>query len=395
MHYCTLWRTSRAERSPPVKRKMDTIVPTTVKCLIVDDLEENLLALSALLARPDVELLTAHSGSEALELSLVHDVALAFLDVQMPDMDGFELAELLRGSERTRHIPLIFVTAGMREQQRVFRGYDAGAVDFIYKPIEPHILRNKADVFFQLYRQRQQLALELRERTETLRLNEMFSALLAHDLRSPLSAILASAHLLQRRSADKTAQEGAARIVASGNRMARLIEDMLDLARARLAGGIAIKREPADFRVLVDRVVRECQLSTPHRVIESTSEGDTSGYLDTERFAQVAANLIGNALKHGAADCEVKVALDGRQRDSVTFTVSNRGVIPDNVRPHLFDPFRGSTPGAGRSEGLGLGLYIVSQIVAAHEGTVEVTSGPNDETAFQVVIPRTESSRRH
>src|ERR1700760_4785157 len=196
---------------------MDTSVLPPVKCLLVDDLKENLLALSALLAHDDVELLTARSGAEALELLLIHDVALAFLDVQMPDMDGFELAELMRGSERTRHIPLIFVTAGMREQQRVFRGYDAGAVDFIYKPIEPHILRNKAEVFFQLYRQRQQLAQELRERTETLRLNEMFSALLAHDLRSPLSAILASAHLLQRRSAEKAAQEGAARIVASGN----------------------------------------------------------------------------------------------------------------------------------------------------------------------------------
>src|ERR1700750_779338 len=103
-----------------------------VKCLLVDDLEENLLALSALLRREDVEILEARSGSEALELLLVHDVALAFLDVQMPDMDGFELAELMRGSDRTRHVPLIFVTAGLHEQQRVFRGYESGAVDFIY-----------------------------------------------------------------------------------------------------------------------------------------------------------------------------------------------------------------------------------------------------------------------
>ena len=97
---------------------MDTLTLAPIKCLLVDDLEENLLALSALLARSDVEILTARSGSEALELLLVHDVALAFLDVQMPDMDGFELAELMRGSERTRHIPLIFVTAGAREQHR-------------------------------------------------------------------------------------------------------------------------------------------------------------------------------------------------------------------------------------------------------------------------------------
>jgi CheY-like chemotaxis protein len=91
-----------------------------VKCLLVDDLEENLLALSALLRRDDVEILEARSGSEALELLLVHDVALAFLDVQMPDMDGFELAELMRGSERTRHVPIIFVTAGGRDQYRLF-----------------------------------------------------------------------------------------------------------------------------------------------------------------------------------------------------------------------------------------------------------------------------------
>src|SRR5579862_1864241 len=223
-----------------------------VKCLLVDDLEENLLALAALLRREDVELLTARSGEQALELLLRHDVALAFLDVQMPDMDGFELAELMRGSERTRHIPIIFVTAGAREQQRLFKGYESGAVDFIYKPIEPHILKNKADVFFQLHRQRLELARELKDRTETLRLNEMFSALLAHDLRNPLSAILASAQLLHRRSDDRHAQEAAARIVSSGKHMSRLIEDMLDLARARLAGGIVLKREPADFKVLLE-----------------------------------------------------------------------------------------------------------------------------------------------
>src|ERR1700761_9598026 len=140
---------------------MDTAVLSPVKCLIVDDLEENLLALSALLARQDVQILTARSGAEALELLLVHDVALAFLDVQMPDMDGFELAELMRGSERTRHIPLIFVTASGRDEQRMFRGYESGAVDFLHKPIEPRILVNKAEVFFQLYRQKQQLAHEL------------------------------------------------------------------------------------------------------------------------------------------------------------------------------------------------------------------------------------------
>jgi two-component system, sensor histidine kinase and response regulator len=359
-----------------------------VKCLIVDDLEENLLVLSALLEGEDVELLTARSGAQALELLLLHDVALAFLDVQMPEMDGFELAELLRGSERTRHIPLIFVTAGAREQQRLFKGYDAGAVDFIYKPVEPRILKNKANVFFELYRQRRQQALELQERTETLRLNEMFSALLAHDLRSPLNAILASAQLLQRNHGEGAALETADRILASGKRMARMIEDMLDLARARLAGGIIVKREATDFKALVERVVREYQAAQPTRAIVPVYSGDYRGYWDPERIAQVASNLIGNALTHGKADGPVNVQLDGTRGDAVLLTVTNDGTIAPEVLAHLYDPFRGGQRRQGRDGGLGLGLYIVSQIIRAHQGSVDVKTGEGT-TSFRVQFPRT------
>src|ERR1043165_4653452 len=120
-----------------------------LKILLVDDTPDNLVVLEALLRRDGVELLAARSGAEALELLLVHEVALALVDVQMPDMDGFELAELMRGAERTRHVPIIFITAGIREGQHVFKGYDAGAVDFLFKPIDPSILKHKTEVFFQ------------------------------------------------------------------------------------------------------------------------------------------------------------------------------------------------------------------------------------------------------
>jgi signal transduction histidine kinase len=359
-----------------------------IKCLLVDGLQENLQALAALLQRDDVELLTARSAEQALELLLQHDVALAFLDVQTPGMDGFELAARIRGSERTRQVPLIFVTAAAPERQRVFKGYESGAVDFIYRPIEAHVLRNKAEVFFELYRQKQQLAEELRNRTEALRSNEMFSALLAHALRNPLSAILASARLLQRRSSDAHAHEAAARIVSSGNRMGRLIEDMLDLARARLAGGLILKREPGDFRALVERVIREHQSAAPDRVIESTCTGEFFGSWDTERIAQVVSNLIGNALKHGDPQTMVTVRLDGTAPESVSLSVVNSGTIPDELREHLFDPFQGGKRPAGRSEGLGLGLYIVFQIVKGHGGSVDVESGRNNQTAVGVVLPR-------
>jgi PAS domain S-box-containing protein len=128
-----------------------------IQILLVDDLEENLLALGALLRDLNVTVHKARSGVEALELALKHSFALALVDVQMPGMDGFELAELLRGSERTRHIPLIFVTAGSRDAERVFRGYEAGAVDFLYKPIDAQILKSKVQVFIDLFDQRLQL----------------------------------------------------------------------------------------------------------------------------------------------------------------------------------------------------------------------------------------------
>jgi two-component sensor histidine kinase len=162
---------------------------SSVSFLLVDDLEENLLSLEALLRRENLVLFKAHSGDEALELLLQNDVALALLDVQMPGLDGFELAELMRGNERTRRIPIIFVTAGTADNQRRFRGYEAGAVDFIQKPIEPAVLRSKADVFFELYQQRQQIATqrdELERQAEALRESarrkDEFLLTLTHDI---------------------------------------------------------------------------------------------------------------------------------------------------------------------------------------------------------------------
>lgn len=360
---------------------------TPVVCLLVDDREENLLALSTLLRQEGVTLLKAHSGAAALDLLLAHDVALALIDVQMPEMDGFELAELMRGSERTRHVPIIFVTAGAHDQHRLFKGYETGAVDFLYKPIDPHILTNKADVFFQLYRQKQQLARDLHDRTETLRLNEMFTAVLGHDLRNPLNAILTAAQLLEHRSTDESVKKTSARMLSSAKRMSRMIEDMLDLARARLAGGIPLKRERTDFAALVQRVAQEHQAAFPDRRILSFCEGDATGEWDADRLAQVASNLIGNALQHGSAGSSIEVRLHPAPGDTVILSVANQGQVPPELLPHIFDPFRGGERALTRNEGLGLGLYIVQQIVVAHQGTIDVQTGPAG-TAFTVTIPR-------
>jgi len=358
------------------------------KCLLVDDVEENLIALEALLQRDGLDILKAQSGPEALELLLAHDdVALALLDVQMPEMNGFELAELIRGSERTRHIPLIFMTAGSREQNWQFRGYESGAVDFLYKPIDPHMLTNKAGVFFELHRRKQALAHELRARTEALRINEMFMAVLSHDLRTPLQSIVAAASVLKRQpSPDKTALM-ADRVLGASQRMGHMIEDLLDVTRIRQAGGLALQLGPAHMQTLVQRTLDEVATSHPERPIDSTLAGDLAGTWDAERLCQVVTNLVGNALHHGSADHPVRIAVDGTRPEEVSITVSNGGTIPAGLLPHLFDPFRGGEREPGRHQGLGLGLFIAHQIVRAHHGTIEARSH-NDVTSFRVTLPR-------
>ena len=362
--------------------------PERVKCLLVDDIEENLTALEALLQCDGVEILKAGSGPEALELLLQHnDVALALLDVQMPDMNGFELAELLRGSERTRHVPLIFITAGSRDAGWQFKGYENGAVDFLYKPVDAHALINKANVFFELHRQKRALARELKERTEALRLNEMYMAVLSHDLRTPLTAILTAAMVLQRDPASDRVQAMATQVQNSGRRMSGMIEDLLDVARVRQAGGMPLQRTPVLLSDVVERAVQELQESAPGCPVKVSMQGDLLGQWDGERLMQVASNLLGNAVHHGLANQTVSVQMDGSMPDIVVLQIANAGTIPETLMAQLFNPFRERSPKPGRNQGLGLGLYIVQQIVLAHGGSIEVESR-DGKTCFRVQLPR-------
>ena len=194
-------------------------------------------------------ILKARSGDEALELLLNHDVALALIDVQMPGLSGFELAELMRGNERTRRIPIIFVTAGSADRQRRFRGYEAGAVDFIHKPIEPDILRSKADVFFELYRQRQQIAEQrdtLKAHAEALKVadrrKDEFLATLAHELRNPLAPLRHGLDILRRRPDGDDAASIRDIMDRQLIHLVRLIDDLLDVSRFT-QGKIALRKE--------------------------------------------------------------------------------------------------------------------------------------------------------
>ena len=355
--------------------------PENVKFLVVDDVAENLVALEALLCRESVDILKARSGPAALELLLQHDVALAVLGVQMPGMDGFELAELMRGTERTKHVPIIFVTAGTRDPHRVFKGYETGAVDFLHKPIEPHVLKGKADVFLELYRQRKELS-------NALRLNEMFMGILGHDLRNPLGTLVTGARLLEQQVTDEAPLRTLRRMVSAGSRMTDMIEQLLDLTRARLGDGVGFLRirERLDVAALVQRSVEELRVAYPGREILVEVTGDCSISGDPDRLLQLFSNLIANAVQHGTPGSMVDVSVECDGRD-VLARVHNRGVIPPDVMPTLFDPFRARQRTSSSSRGLGLGLFIARQIAIAHGGSVRVDSSDVAGTTFTVRLP--------
>lgn len=349
----------------------------TVKFLVVDDTPENLVAMEALLRRDGLELLMASSGPEALELLLQHEISLALLDVQMPGMDGFELAELMRGTERTKHVPIIFVTAGARDPLRTFKGYEAGAVDFLYKPIDPHVLSSKAGVFFDLARQRTQLA-------NILRLNEMFIAILGHDLRNPLTTMTAGAELLATRHPDEA--KITSRMLSASSRMTEMIEQLLDLTRVRLGGGVGLvnAREEVDIAALVDRAVEELRVANPSRRFEVASRSQCTAIGDSARLLQLFSNLIANAVQHGDPAAPIRIEVDSGDSD-VVVRIHNLGVIDPALVPSIFDPFRRRSEG---THGLGLGTYIAREVARGHGGEVEVASGPEIGTTFTVRLPR-------
>ena len=357
-----------------------------INILVVDDIPQNLIAIEALLARPGIALLKAASGAEALELLLVHEVALALVDVQMPNMDGFELAELIRGSERTRAIPLIFLTAASREPSYSFRGYEAGAVDFLYKPIDPKALASKVNVFVELYQQKKQLSQQLEELRRALHLNEMFMAVLGHDLRTPLSVVMNGAMLLPMMTDHPKVAVTAQRIQSSARRMTSMVDQLLDLARIR-AGEMQLKPVAQDIGQLCRAIADEFTIPERPARVQVDHAGDPVAAVDTGIFAQALSNLLGNALQHGEAEQPVAVRIDGHSPERLRIDIANRGTIPPERLAHIFEPFQHRDGTRKSGQGLGLGLYTASTFVRAHGGDLTVTSAAGT-TTLTLTLPR-------
>jgi signal transduction histidine kinase len=395
-----------------------------IKFLLVDDTAENLVAIEALIRRKGLELLLARSGSEALELLLVNDVSLAVLDVQMPVMDGFELAELMRGTERTKHVPIIFVTAGTRDPQRVFTGYESGAVDFLFKPIDPHILKSKVDVFFELARQRRELSQALllaqvaRSAAESAnRIKNEFLANMSHELRTPLNAIIGFSEVLKDGlMGEMTDQQRGfiGDIFNSGNHLLSLINDILDLSKVE-AGSMMLDLESVQVSSLFENslsIIREKAAAGHIRLGMDAAEAVGSFQADARKVKQITYNLLSNAVKFTIEGGEVILRAGRVARAEVgqlsgswagrTFpladnefaeflkisvTDSGIGISPEGLE-QIFKPFSQIDSGLARQfEGTGLGLVLVKLLAELHGGAVAVESEVGKGSCFTVWLP--------
>lgn len=385
------------------------------KLLIVDDLPENLLALEALIRGEGRRVFAARSGEEALELLLQHEFALAILDVQMPDMNGFELAELMRGTERTRHIPLVFVSAAGRDRDYAFTGYEHGAVDFLHKPLDIPAVKSKVTVFVELFRQREAIkqqvqALETgRQEQETLlselratqdelqqavRMRDDLMSIVSHEVRTPLNGLILDTQLrrLQLAKGNMAAftldklQAMTARDERQILSLIRLIEDMLDVSRIR-TGKLSIRPAVVDLTQLVAQVLENfaARIAAAGCTVSFQAPDPIVGLWDGFRLEQVIVNLLSNALRYGAKKpIEIRLALEPI---GARLEVRDQGIgicAADQAR--IFQQFERVCV-TGVTQGLGLGLYITEQIVLAHQGSIKVHSRLGEGALFCVRLP--------
>ena len=223
---------------------------------------------------------------------------------------------------------------------------------------------------------------------QTVRFNEMFTAILGHDLRNPLGAIMTAAQLLMRRADNEKQLKPLSRIMSSGDRMARMIDQLLDFTRVRMGSGIPLQPRPIDVRPVIEQVIAELDMQYPGAELVFECQGDTAGQWDGDRLGQVFSNLVGNALQHGREAGRVTVRIDGSKPGELRASVHNAGVVNPDRLPTLFEPMRGSDRRGEKALGLGLGLYISREIARAHGGTITVQSSEPVGTRFDVVLPR-------
>ncbi|MBX3203911.1 MAG: response regulator [Labilithrix sp.] len=358
------------------------------KILIVDDIEANLIAMEALLGDLDCEIVRAGSGNDALRLLLRHEFAAMLLDVQMPEMDGFEVARLARMNPRSRDVPVIFVTAMLETEENLFLGYESGAVDVLYKPLNAHVLLSKVQVFLELHRSRRKLADEIEAHKRTLADLDAFNYSVSHDLRAPLRPLKAFSEIVLEGHGHKLDDEGRrllTRIASAADRMDRLIDDLLRLSKVSRARPNAGRVE---LSTLAREVIAELRSDDPARVVDFVDGTDLSAHGDARLLRIALENLLRNAWKFtvrsSAARIEVGSTTEGAE---IVYFVRDNGVGFDpGLRDKLFRPFQ-RLHASSDFEGTGIGLAIVERVVRHHGGRIWADAATDRGATFFFTLP--------
>jgi two-component system sensor histidine kinase/response regulator len=376
--------------------------------LIVDDVEANLIALDAALGSLDCDLVRARSGNDGLRALLRHDFAVMLLDVHMPEMDGYEMAAYAREHPSTRDVPIIFVTAMLEAEATALRGYGTGAVDFLFKPVNPDILRSKVQVFLDLYASRRKLADTVAAHERTLKDLEAFNYSVSHDLRAPLRPLDGFSQTLLEDYADQldeTARGYLIKIRSAAQRMGQLIDDLLRLSRLR---GAEIHPQSFCLSELVSAIAAELCAGDPGRGVEFFVQPEVYVYADAGLVRIALENLLRNAWKFtskkpsariefGTLQAAASAAGVGGARAGVqqlACFVRDDGVGFDPVHAvRLGQPFQ-RFHNSKQFEGTGIGLAIVDLVLRHHEGRFWADSAPDRGATFFFTLPAAEHGER-
>lgn len=356
--------------------------------LIVDDRRENLLATEKVLDRLDATIFKATSGNEALSLMLRHHFAVVLLDVQMPEMDGFETAMLMQEHEAMKGVPIIFVTAISKEEKYATQAAEIGAVDYIFKPINPDILRSKVKVYLDLYVQREQI---LRLNEHLSRYNEeleRFAYICSHDLQEPVRMMSVYAGILRSQytaSLDTTAQSYLGIIESNSQRMRQMIVDILTFSRV---GREEVKLEEIDCNQVISDVLAEFKdvIAEKQALVFCDPLPTLRGGLTLMRI--LFQNLIGNALKfqNGLEPPEIYIGVE-REDDKWRFSVRDNGIgIDPTFKDHVFTIFQRVHP-KEKYPGTGIGLSTCKKFIELFDGEIWFESTMGKGSVFFFTIP--------
>jgi len=386
--------------------------PVTEKfnVLIVDDRKENLIALESIMASPELNIIQALSGNEALSLMLEFDISLVLMDVQMPGMDGFETAELMRGSERTKHIPIIFITAIYGQPNQIFKGYESGAVDYLFKPFDSRILQSKIRAYIEFFKQKHELEVTTKRLKQTLQevdkakkaaeeASVAKSSLLAnmsHEIRTPLNGIIGMTDLILMDSElPEHYYEHLTDIKQSSESLLEIINEILDVSKIE-ADKLELEHIDFSLRDVLGKVVRLLSVKTFQKSLEFLCHcpPDTPDNFigDPTRLRQILINLLGNAVKFTETGSIVLSVKQLEKTDKIVhleFSVCDSGIgIPSDKLPKLFDSFSQADKSTTRTHGgTGLGLSISKKLVEMMGGTISAKSTPGEGSCFNFILP--------